>query len=136
MCSAPKARALRLFERGDVAPVELDGAGVDPIDPADDIQQGGFARPAAPDDGNGCAVSDGSADIVQHAMFATAFPEAAREILEEEHSACPQFDCRLAYQDRPAGRQIEAFAPGSKRIGLVTPMRPSSLRSASPSSFA
>ena len=51
-----KARALRLRERRYLAPVQLDAAGVSTIDAADHIEQRGFARAAAADDGDGFTV--------------------------------------------------------------------------------
>jgi hypothetical protein len=84
--------------------------------------------------------------MIQHPVLATAFAKGARQITEYEHYTLPAVEVRLIYNlqiacagqpqrratcraSKPSLRDADqAFSPGVKRIGFVTPMRLSSRR--------
>jgi hypothetical protein len=79
----PKQGPGRLGERRDVTPIELHSSTVSAIDPADDIQQGRFTRPTAPDDRNRRTLLDARVGMIEDAMNTTAFVKASAKLLED-----------------------------------------------------
>ena len=92
---AAHARLFIRAERGDVAPFERVGAGVGPVEQAEQVEQGRFSGAGRPHDGDVLAVADDEVEAAQGVHLAVAEAEGACDAakLDERgahHGAVPR----------------------------------------------
>jgi hypothetical protein len=78
-------RLLLVVEVADLAALEPDGAGVRPVQGAEQVQQGALTRAGRADDGHELAAGQRQRDAVEGAHHLTADPVALRDPGHLEH---------------------------------------------------
>src|SRR3954453_20985643 len=86
---AAEQRQMRLCQRGDIETVDGHRATVGTIDPADEIQQCGFARAAAAHDSHHLAIGKLGIRMIENTMLPLTFTEAATQIRNAQHDTAP-----------------------------------------------
>ena len=84
----PEQRAFAFGQCGDFDAGHVDGAGIGRVDAANEIEERGLARAAAPAQGDGFAACDVEVDAVEHEVVARAFAKAPGQAAELDFGGC------------------------------------------------
>jgi FKBP-type peptidyl-prolyl cis-trans isomerase len=119
--SASEERALRFLHRGNHAVPDRHFAAVGAVDPADDIQQGGFAGAASAHDRHHFAGGDAGIDPVEHPVHTGTLGEAAAELADDDQGLIPE---------RAAARVPAIYNPRMKHVVARTMIRSAAVAAA------